>query len=131
MTCLLEVLSEMPPETPSYRFLPDSISIGQAEWDSQLSSHQHYIVLRPSSPHGSHHENEYFDGTNEGCDNHRIPVEHNPHEASEPHAQLGSFTLFSGSFSAPETKEERSWEASEEMSTCPTHLSNQSYLLMG
>ncbi|XP_044298884.1 thrombopoietin receptor isoform X2 [Varanus komodoensis] len=131
LTCLLEVLSGVPLETPNYGPLQDTISMQQAEWNSQPSSHQHYMVLNPCRPQGGHNEIEYFDGTDDGYDSLPLSLEHDPSILSDPKTELSSFALFGTPLSAHETKEERKWEASGDQSTSATHISNQSYLLMG
>ncbi|KAH0618716.1 hypothetical protein JD844_018155 [Phrynosoma platyrhinos] len=131
LTCLLEVLSERPVETQSYGPLLESISEIQTDWDSQPSSCQHYMVLSSSSPQGSRHENEYFDDTGDGHDTLPHTLAQDPQITSDPKIQLSSFTLLNTSLGAPEIKEERSWETSENhRTTSATHVSNQSYLLM-
>nr|XP_020639035.1 thrombopoietin receptor [Pogona vitticeps] len=131
LTCLLEVLPEMPQETPIYESLLDTIPLEQAEWDSEPSSHQHYMVLSPNDPQGSHNGNEYFDSTGNGCDTLPLPLEHDQHITPEHKRRLSSFTLFDPPHLGPELKEERKWEDSANQSTSATHISNQSYLLMG
>nr|XP_008107676.1 PREDICTED: thrombopoietin receptor [Anolis carolinensis] len=126
LTCMLEVLSERPVETQSDGPLLESIS-GETEWDSPDSSCQHYMVLRPQ---GSHHENEYFDGTGDGPDTLPLSLDQDPHIISELKIQLSPFTLLSTHLGSPGIKEEQSWEASEDQSASATHISNQSYLLM-
>lgn len=127
LTCLLEVLPETPLEAPSYGPLSNTVLVEQAEWDSLHSSHQHYMVLSPNNPQRIHPENEYFDGKADGGDI-PMPLDHGPHPPSEPKVQLCSFSI---PLSAPETKEEAGWEAPEDRSVSPTHISNQSYLMMG
>nr|XP_056700774.1 thrombopoietin receptor [Euleptes europaea] len=129
LTCPLEVLSEVPPDVQSCGPLPDAIE--QMEWDNQLSSYQHYMVLSPSSTQASNQENEYFDGAEDGSDTFPMPLEYGSHTASKPKVHLSSFTLCSVPLSACEIKEERSVDVSEEQPASPTHISNQSYLLMG
>ncbi|KAL8178846.1 UNVERIFIED_CONTAM: hypothetical protein K2H54_057173 [Gekko kuhli] len=129
LTCPLEVLSETPLDVRSYDLLPDAIE--QMECDNQLSSSQHYMVLSPSSTQESNQENEYFDGTQDGSDTFPVPLEHGSHIALNSKVHLSSFTLCSVPPSPSEMKEERSAEVSGEQSTSPTHISNQSYLLMG
>ncbi|XP_015262049.1 PREDICTED: thrombopoietin receptor [Gekko japonicus] len=129
LTCPLEVLSEMPLDIRSYDLLPDAIE--QMESENQLSSYQHYMVLSPSSTQESKQENEYFDGTQDGSDTFPVPLEHGSHTALNPKVHRSFFTLCSVPPSPSKVKEERSAEVSGEQSTSPTHISNQSYLLMG
>ncbi|KAJ7332852.1 hypothetical protein JRQ81_015032 [Phrynocephalus forsythii] len=131
LTCLLEVLPEMPLETPIYEHLLDTIPLEQPEWDSQPSSHQHYMVLSPNNPQGSHRGNEYFDGTGNGCDTLPLPFEHDQHTTPELKIQLSSVTMLSLPLLDSEFKEKKRWEGSANQSTSATHVSNQSYLLMG
>ncbi|XP_053103994.1 thrombopoietin receptor isoform X2 [Hemicordylus capensis] len=126
LTCLLEVLSERPLETTGYGPFPSVVAAEQAKWDSQSSSHQLYMA---SSNQGSHQENEYFDSAGDGYDTLPMSLEHGSITVAE--SQLCSVTSLNTPLFAPETKEGRNWEASGEPSTSPTHISNQSYLLMG
>ncbi|XP_061488630.1 thrombopoietin receptor isoform X2 [Rhineura floridana] len=129
LTSLLEVLSEIPLETPSNGPLLNSTPLQQVEWDTQPSSHP--MGLSPSTPQGNHYENEYFGGTDDGHGTIPLPLEHDLHISYEPKVERRPFILFSTSLLAPETKEERRWETSGDPSTSATHISNQSYLLMG
>lgn len=128
LTCLLEVLSEKPLETPSFDPLLDMSSAEQAEWGSQPSSHQHYMVLSSNNPQSSHHENEYFDDTNDNGNAFPQSLEHDLHVTSEPMTQITPFTLLNV---PPEIKEERRQEISDDQITSVTDISNQTYLLMG
>lgn len=128
MTCPLEVLSEMPLDIRSYGPLPGATE--QMEWDNQLSSYQHYMVLSPSSTQESNQENEYFDGTQDGSDTSPVSLEHGSHTASNPVVHCSSFTLCSVPPSPSEMKKEINAELSGKQFTSPTHISNQSYLLM-
>ncbi|XP_060087625.1 thrombopoietin receptor isoform X2 [Heteronotia binoei] len=127
--CPLEVLSEMSLDIRSYSPLPDVTD--QMEWDNQLSSYQHYMVLSPSSTQEVNQENEYFDGTQDASDTFPMPLEHGSHADSNLKVHLSSFTLCRIPHSPSEMKEEISAEVSGEQYTSPTHISNQSYLLMG
>lgn len=131
LTCLLEVLPKTSLETPNYGPLPNTMPVEQAEWDSQPSSHQHYMMLSTNNSQGNHSENEYFDGKDDGCDTLPMSLEYGSNTASEPEVQFCSFTSFTIPLSAPGIKGEANWEDCEEQSISPTHLSNQSYLLMG
>ncbi|XP_077190231.1 thrombopoietin receptor isoform X4 [Paroedura picta] len=126
LTCPLEVLSEISLDVRSYGPFPDAIE--QMEWGNQLSSYQHYMVLSPRGTQKSIQENEYFDGTLDGSDTFPMPLEHGSHTASDSKVHLSSFTLCSV---LPSPSERESAEVSGEQSTSPTHISNQSYLLMG
>ncbi|XP_015746225.2 thrombopoietin receptor isoform X1 [Python bivittatus] len=128
LTSLLEVLSEIPLEAPSFDPLLDTISVEQAEWGSQPSSHQHYMVLSSNNPQGSHHENEYFDDTNDDGNAFPQSLEHDLHIMSEPMIQITSFAMLNV---PSEIKEERRQENSEDQATSVTDISNQTYLLMG
>lgn len=131
MTCLLEVLSEIPLEMRSSSPLLDSTQLHQTERDTQASSHLYYMVPSPSNPQGNNNENEYFGDTDDGHDTLSLPLEHDLHITSELKVQLSIFTLFSTPLLAPDTKEERRWETSGDESVSATHISNQSYLLVG
>ncbi|XP_053248734.1 thrombopoietin receptor isoform X1 [Podarcis raffonei] len=131
LTCLLEVLSEIPLETRSSSPLLDSTQLHQTERDTQASSHLYYMVPSPSNPQGNNNENEYFSATDDGHDTLSLPLEHDLHITSELKVQLSIFTLFSTPLLAPDTKEERRWETSGDESVSATHISNQSYLLVG
>uniref|UniRef100_A0ACB8F4N5 Uncharacterized protein n=2 Tax=Sphaerodactylus townsendi TaxID=933632 RepID=A0ACB8F4N5_9SAUR len=119
----------MPLDVQSCGSLSDTTE--QTEWDNQLSSYQHYMVLSPSNTQGSSQENEYFDGTDDGSDTFPIPLEHGLSTTSKAKVHLNSLTLCHLPLSAFEVKEEKSIEVSEEQSASPTHISNQTYLLMG
>uniref|UniRef100_A0A670IZ97 MPL proto-onco, thrombopoietin receptor n=1 Tax=Podarcis muralis TaxID=64176 RepID=A0A670IZ97_PODMU len=131
LTCLLEVLSEIPLEMRSSSPLLDSTQLHQTERDTQASSHLYYMVPSPSNPQGNNNENEYFGDTDDGHDTLSLPLEHDLHITSELKVQLSIFTLFSTPLLAPDTKEERRWETSGDESVSATHISNQSYLLVG
>ncbi|XP_034270725.1 thrombopoietin receptor [Pantherophis guttatus] len=128
LTCLLEVLSEKPLETPSFDPLLDTSSAEQTEWGSQPSYHQHYMVLSSNNPQSSHHENEYFDDTNDNGNAFPQSLEHDLHVTSEPMTQITPFTLLN---IPSEIKEERRQEISDDQTTSVTDISNQTYLLMG
>ncbi|XP_070601167.1 thrombopoietin receptor isoform X1 [Erythrolamprus reginae] len=128
LTCLLEVLSEKPLETPSLDPSLDMSSAEQAEWAGQPSSHQHYMVLSSNNPQSSHHENEYFDDTNDNGNAFPQSLEHDLHVSSEPMIQMTPFTLLNV---PSEIKEERRQEISDDQTTSVTDISNQTYLLMG
>ncbi|XP_029139044.1 thrombopoietin receptor [Protobothrops mucrosquamatus] len=128
LTCLLEVLSEKPLETRSFDPLLDMSLAEQTEWGSQPSSHQHYMVLSSNNPQSSHHENEYFDDTNDNGNAFPQTLEHDLHVTSEPMTQIIPFTLLNV---PSEIKEERRQEISDDQATSVTDISNQTYLLMG
>uniref|UniRef100_A0A8C6VI78 MPL proto-onco, thrombopoietin receptor n=1 Tax=Naja naja TaxID=35670 RepID=A0A8C6VI78_NAJNA len=128
LTCLLEVLSEKPLETPSFDPLLDMGSAEQAEWGTQPSSHQHYMVLSSNNPQSSHHENEYFDDTNDNGNAFPQSLEHDLHITLEPMTQITPFTLLNV---PSEIKEEGKQEMSDDQTTSVTDISNQTYLLMG
>ncbi|XP_075770698.1 thrombopoietin receptor isoform X5 [Pelodiscus sinensis] len=143
--CLLEVLSESPPEPPLQKAgSPPGPEDAEAPAGSSLQ--QDYMVLQPSSPAGSRYENEYLDSREEGADPYlwglavllpHVPGAHSEHQqdrAETQHRPLVPSTLQYAHTprGGPVGSADEDWTRPRpgKLPTPTTHISNQSYLLM-